>query len=262
MGRHVTHGPCPKCGSRDNLATYADGHQWCFGGCGYYVPAPDTLKSRVEKRYENSNDVRVDGCPALPKDASSVLGIQGLRWLKSYGITDDEIRANRILWSDERQQLVFPVYGQDGQGIIMWQARNFDPEAAAKRKYFTSGKPETVLHAIGLQRGGSGSADTPTGPGRSRTVVLTEDLLSSIKVGRHVPATPLWGSNISDSRLNQLRSYFDKVVVWLDYDKRIVARNAFKAVQRLGMEFAVIVTEKDPKELSDAEILEELEKVK
>lgn len=257
MGRHVTHGPCPKCGSRDNLATYADGHQWCFG-CKYYVPAPDTLKSRVEKRYENSNDVRVDGCPALPKDASSVLGIQGLRWLKSYGITDGEIRANRILWSDERQQLVFPVYGQDGQGIIMWQARNFDPEAAAKRKYFTAGKPDSVLHVRGLGQGGGQEFS----PKRPATICLTEDLLSSIKVGRHVPATPLWGSNISDSRLNQLRSYFDKVVVWLDYDKRIVARNAFKAVQRLGMEFAVIVTEKDPKELSDAEILEELEKVK
>lgn len=245
--KHVTHGPCPRCGSRDNLATYADGHQWCFG-CKYHVPAPDTLKSRVEKRNENSNYVGVDGCPPLPKDASPVLGVQGLRWLKSYGITDDEIRANRILWSDERRQLVFPVFGQDGEGVLMWQARNFDEEQAAKRKYFTAGKPETVLHVCGSMQRGS--------------IVLTEDLLSSIKVGRHAPATPLWGSNISETRLNQLRRYFNKVVVWLDYDKRIAARSSFKAVQRLGMEFGCIVTERDPKELSDAEILAELEKVK
>lgn len=256
--KHVTHGPCPRCGSRDNLATYADGHQWCFG-CKYHVPAPDTLKSRVEKRNENSNYVGVDGCPPLPKDASPVLGVQGLRWLKSYGITDDEIRANRILWSDERRQLVFPVFGQDGEGIIMWQARNFEPEAAAKLKYFTAGKLETVLHVIGglLRAGGSSGTGGP-----SRTIVLTEDLLSSIKVGRHAPATPLWGSNISETRLNQLRRDFNKVVVWLDYDKRIAARSSFKAVQRLGMEFGCIVTERDPKELSDAEILAELEKVK
>lgn len=33
---HYTHKePCPKCGSRDNLARYTDGHGWCFG-CGYY----------------------------------------------------------------------------------------------------------------------------------------------------------------------------------------------------------------------------------
>ena len=31
----IGHEPCPKCGSRDNLARYDDGHGWCFG-CGYY----------------------------------------------------------------------------------------------------------------------------------------------------------------------------------------------------------------------------------
>lgn len=30
---------CPKCGSRDNLARYSDGHAFCFGmGCEYYEP--------------------------------------------------------------------------------------------------------------------------------------------------------------------------------------------------------------------------------
>lgn len=47
--------PCPKCGSRDNLARYSDGHAYCFGmGCEYYEPgegeageAP-TRKQRVQ----------------------------------------------------------------------------------------------------------------------------------------------------------------------------------------------------------------------
>lgn len=31
--------PCPKCGSRDNLTRYDDGHAYCFGmGCGHYEP--------------------------------------------------------------------------------------------------------------------------------------------------------------------------------------------------------------------------------
>jgi len=29
------HEPCPQCGSKDNLARYADGHGYCFG-CGHY----------------------------------------------------------------------------------------------------------------------------------------------------------------------------------------------------------------------------------
>lgn len=32
--------PCPKCGSRDNLARYSDGHAYCFStGCDHYEPA-------------------------------------------------------------------------------------------------------------------------------------------------------------------------------------------------------------------------------
>jgi twinkle protein len=27
----LQHEPCPKCGSRDNLARYSDGHAYCFG---------------------------------------------------------------------------------------------------------------------------------------------------------------------------------------------------------------------------------------
>ncbi len=35
--------PCPKCGSRDNLARYSDGHAYCFGyGCEHYEPATDS----------------------------------------------------------------------------------------------------------------------------------------------------------------------------------------------------------------------------
>ncbi len=34
----VIHGPCPKCGSKDNLAIYEDGHAHCFSiGCNYHT---------------------------------------------------------------------------------------------------------------------------------------------------------------------------------------------------------------------------------
>ena len=34
-GNFLYHEPCPKCGSKDNLARYDDGHGYCFG-CRYY----------------------------------------------------------------------------------------------------------------------------------------------------------------------------------------------------------------------------------
>ncbi|MEP7694528.1 toprim domain-containing protein [Vibrio parahaemolyticus] len=34
--------PCPKCGSKDNVAVYDDGHKYCFTiDCDYFVPSPD-----------------------------------------------------------------------------------------------------------------------------------------------------------------------------------------------------------------------------
>lgn len=51
----VGHEPCPKCGSRDNLGRYSDGHGFCFG-CGHYETAqgaaPATLKTTGGKRVE------------------------------------------------------------------------------------------------------------------------------------------------------------------------------------------------------------------
>ncbi len=47
--------PCPKCGSRDNLARYSDGHGYCFG-CRYYEKGDgfvsDSLKAPVELKGE------------------------------------------------------------------------------------------------------------------------------------------------------------------------------------------------------------------
>lgn len=49
MSEALHKGPCPKCGSRDNLVTYDDGHVHCFG-CGHHAwadgsaPPPATEK--------------------------------------------------------------------------------------------------------------------------------------------------------------------------------------------------------------------------
>lgn len=41
----ISKGPCPKCGSKDNLKRYSDGHAHCYGGtCSYWEPA-DEMKA-------------------------------------------------------------------------------------------------------------------------------------------------------------------------------------------------------------------------
>lgn len=241
---YVTHGPCPKCGSRDNLATYEDGHEWCFG-CKYYVPPPNTLANRVSqflKKTETSKEIS-----PLPSDCVAYIPHDPLTWIKKYGITDEEIKRNNFLWSEHRQQLIFPITGESGE-IIAYQARNFDKESAAKRKYFSQGNLDSILHLLPSE------LDYP------ETVVLTEDLISAIKVGRHCTAMPLFGAYASDSRLNRLRRYYSKLVVWLDYDKLVDARKTVSRASKIGFNSSAIHTELDPKELSDRQIRAELSK--
>lgn len=53
MGRCIGHEPCPKCGSRDNLARYEDGGAHCFSaGCGYFEKAGGTPMEHTEEAHE------------------------------------------------------------------------------------------------------------------------------------------------------------------------------------------------------------------
>ena len=48
----VRHEPCPKCGSKDNLARYSDGHAVCFtGGCVHYERADGQVIESKPQAY-------------------------------------------------------------------------------------------------------------------------------------------------------------------------------------------------------------------
>jgi twinkle protein len=48
--KFLNHEPCPKCGSKDNLARYEDGHGYCFG-CDYYEhPEGGSAAPKTEER--------------------------------------------------------------------------------------------------------------------------------------------------------------------------------------------------------------------
>jgi hypothetical protein len=240
---YVRHTNCPRCGSRDNLGVYADGHSWCFG-CGHYIPSVETLGDRASKISRAKEIAYEDSIEPMPRDISYDLPEQPTRWLKQYGITETEIKNNRICWSTTTSQLIFPIYGGDS-GVIAWQARNFNADKALKRKYYSVGKMDEILHIIGNHQ--------------DETIILTEDIVSAIKVSRHMNAMPIFGAHISSNRLNRLIRRFNKLVVWLDYDKAVEARKAVLRALQYGFEAKTIHTELDPKELSDKEIRKQLE---
>jgi len=236
------HKACPKCGSKDNNYRYPDGHEFCFGRCGYFTKAPATKESvcaLMQERKDKEKPILANTITKWPDDAGKVEG-KGLTWLKKYGMLDYEIKINSILWSQSQEQLIFPIYEDEHScDCIGWQARNFRPHS---KKYFTVGSMDKILHILGLTR------HTNT------DIIIVEDIVSAIKVSRHFRAMPLFGSGLSKDKLTRISRYTNHVRFWLDSDKLGQSMLLSKLASQLGMKSSVIFTEQDPKEKSDTDI--------
>jgi hypothetical protein len=94
MGIFVKHEPCPKCGSRDNLARYMDGSAWCFG-C-HHRERGDRIPIIDDKWLEKSEDVVL-----LDDDLCSDFPVHVVSWLAKYDITVEE--AIKHGWKYQRE---------------------------------------------------------------------------------------------------------------------------------------------------------------
>lgn len=226
MATFVKHEPCSKCGSRDNLARYDDGSAYCFG-CGHTERSTNYVPRTVEAITKEIK---------LPADSSTQIDKVALDWLHKYNITDTERIKYRMLWSAEKQQLIFPLY--DGNSnLLAWQARCFDPNA--KAKYFSQGKIHEVLYFCGKKT-------TP--------LILVEDLLSAIKIGRIGVAMPLFGSEASTTLLMRLKAHYNGIIVWLDSDKWKNSHDIVNRAKSIGLPAMSVFTNLDPKEYTDDKI--------
>ena len=200
---------CPACAARgqdtskDNLAIYRDGHEWCFA-CGYRTPA------KLEHRVRNTITVppRESKAVTLPSDASVNIPGHVLDRCLGWGMTKDLIDKHKFMWSEQRKRLIMPVYDVSGH-LLMYQERSFD---ITQTKYLTTGAVSDILHIL-----------YPEGDRDNSVVILTEDLISAIKVSMYKPAMPIWGAGIPLKTIRKLASQFSVVGVWLDPDMKLKA---------------------------------------
>lgn len=239
MSKFLRHESCPSCGSRDNLARYADGSAYCFG-CRYVERG---TTSPFVKERDGQDEISTDAV-RFPQDASDVLGEPAIRWLRSYGLsTADALRAG-FLWSSYREQLLMPFYEDGHREPCCIQAKNFNHQRASKAKYYNVGDKSNHWTIYGGRR--------------SSTVVLTEDALSALKVSSVSDAMPLLGVHIARDKLMRLRRVYSSLVVWLDEDKWKESRDIAEAAKFIGFTAKTILTDKDPKEYSVDQIREYL----
>lgn len=232
----IRHDECPNCRrigndrSGNNLAIYSDGGSYCFA-CGYSTKSA-SLSRLKEIPRESRTTIH------LPTDVDGDLPKKARDYLQQYALTELDIKKNVVLWSEYYQRVIFPYFSE--QGLLAWQGRYLGLDK--KAKWFSQGQLHEFFHIVGNKK-----ADT---------VVLTEDVISAIKVG-HCPAVcaiPLFGSHISTRRLLQLKLLYGNIFIWLDKDKQRDAVKFSNQARQFGLSSSTIITDLDPKEYTDNQI--------
>ena len=167
-------------------------------------------------------------------------------WLNRYGITHEERKQYGIAWSDYYGRVLLPVYMN--AELVAYQLRRILPDDDGP-KYLTTrkaGVKHQLWQAGQYVEGG--------------VMVLTEDILSAIKVARVANATALMGTHTPQENLEYiLRFRPDVVLLWLDDDNpdvRDKQRKAYRRIRAFVPTHIVHSHGRDPKDHTTAEIQE------
>lgn len=170
-------------------------------------------------------------------------------WLLKAGIGYDLARTYGIGYSPRANRIIIPVYR--GEELIAFTARAVDGE---KPKYIARHKDG--FHSAVFRSLPSTVLDT--GDRRLDVLVIVEDQLSAIRVGRITRSVSLLGTaNKADALLPELGSA-KQACIWLDADKagRNGRNKLARSIAMFGVEPLMINTKRDPKFYSNREIRE------
>jgi hypothetical protein len=220
MSNLIGFSACPRCQSRgndrskNNLAEYTENF-YCFA-CGYNKTKRSI--SRVNDAFSQTiaaNATQLQTVSQLPKVA--------IDWLSKYQITPEEMKQFR--WCEDKQMLLLHYADDYWQGRVFAEGSNF--------KYLSEGLKPFIKYGTD-----------------NDTLVLVEDILSAIKVGRVYSASPMLGTMPLKSHLSYLRP-FKNVFLWCDKDAAIKSvRNSRKLSEMTSKPVRPVITDKDPKSFS------------
>ena len=235
--------------SRDLLVSHGEqGYSgWCFR-CGKvgFEPHGYSNLARLEELRNLNLQAEETQSNELPTDFTTDIPNKQAVWLYKAGISLHRAAHCGIGWSDVLQRIVIPIFDTTGR-LRYWQARAVMPGQTPKYTNPPVSKTDLLYRVC--------PSDERCGKSR---VVVTEDILSAIRIGKHIPAMSIMGTKTSDSQAAQL-SEFEEVTYWLDPDKA-GREGAIAGTRKLALVTTTSIVESpvDPKHLSDREIREYL----
>lgn len=226
----VRHEPCPHCGSRDNLGIYTD-HEYCFG-CGHV--------RLYQYSYPISKPTETTKTISFPHDVTNMMPIEAAMWLKKYGITPLEVKANMILYSPSKEMLIFPLF--EDRKFIAYTGRYFGKDTSHP-KWKHIGPIDKVTKLFNQEES------------KQTGVIFVEDIVSAIKVGRQYGCVPLFRAHINVNKILSLKEKgITKFLIWLDRDKAKESFVMSEHFRKHCLDVKTLLTEQDPKCYTDEQI--------
>lgn len=239
------------CGPGTCMIVSHDAEGWrayCFR-CGESAfkpaPAPSLAERQARQAARRSADEAIRSDPVLPSPPNfdpRSWPLQERCWLYKAGLTNDQIMALGFYYHEPSERVILPVF-EDGK-LVYFQARS------------VTGVPKYLNPTI--DRGSVVPKYGTSGP-----VVLTEDILSAVRVGQVAQGWCLLGVVLDTKVLYQLQQQDQPVLVWLDPDwdrpgrpGQAAAAEVCRTLALAGIPHANIISDKDPKLHSRAQITE------
>jgi 5S rRNA maturation endonuclease (ribonuclease M5) len=153
-------------------------------------------------------------------------------WLSLYGITADHINRYDLFWDPTSERIVFPY-----ENKFAWM-RSLDKNQ--KAKWLRVGEKGILAH----YRNSS-----------ERKVVLTEDIVSAIRVADFSNVICLGGTSAKKDQIAPLLNLYDEIIIWLDGD--VAGQRGAEKIRnqlKLTKKIRIVYTAKDPKAHTTDEI--------
>lgn len=152
-------------------------------------------------------------------------------------------------WSDSMQRVVIPIYSNGTSADLI---------AVCCRSCTKAIKPK---YLIKQQHTGTLFVSKPKCNVMqlysSDTLLVAEDILSVIRLGRFARSLSILGTWVNDSFLSYVLEHgFKRVICWYDNDPAgyKAARSSRRKLKLMGVDVLTVRTDKDPKRYSNREI--------
>lgn len=189
----------------------------------------------------------------LPENLNCEWPIDVPNWLAKYDHGIESIGLY-CFWSDHYQRLCFPYYiGDDYRGCWM-RLVDETTRPEYKSKWLFAGKRDFVWVYF-TDRCFPYSVNDETRWYIDNSVVLVEDVVSAIRVSKHMNCICLGGTNLTPLIKKYIVKNYENVILFLDGDS--AGRNAAEKIRKelkLDCSIRVIRAKKDPKEFSDLQL--------